>query len=266
MQNKLFSIITITKNPNLIWLKATIQSVVNQDFDNYEYIIVDASSESVYSEIENIILHYADKVNIKLLKQQTKGIWSAFEEAYANCKGQYVGVINSDDYYAKNNVFSNVSKQLSTSESDFIYGNSLRVDSLGNDLYEHKPLFFLSKRNYDFFVFNISHHTLFFKKDILERIPFVTSESNAVDLDFMRRLYQSEYIGSYINERIACFRIHDNNFSSTYSKEDTLNLFEKWNSMPRFMFYFAKSIIFMFNPKYFIFFIKRKFNSKMGKL
>lgn len=255
--NPTFSIVTITKDPNLVWLKQAMESVSTQSFQDYEHLIVDASKDETFSKIEALVLQNANATKIRLIKQTTKGIWSAFDEAYNYCTGNYIGVINSDDYYFNSSVLYQVSDELVSNSADFIYGNSLRVNSLGENLYIHKPLPFLSKANYDFFVFNISHHTLFFKKGILNSIPFITPETNAVDLDFMRRLYQSNFVGCYLNQNIASFRIHDNNFSSTYSKVDTMNLFSKWNSLPKVVFYLARGIVCVFNFGYFSYYIKR---------
>jgi glycosyltransferase involved in cell wall biosynthesis len=251
------SIITITKTPNLSWLQQTMHSIATQSFQDYEHIILDASDDDLFSEIKSLVKQSINVKKIRLIKQKTKGIWNAFEEAYSYSRGVYLGVINSDDYYFDSNVFFQVSQKLASEQADFIYGNSVRVDSLGRNLYTHKPLPFLSKANYDFFVFNISHHTLFFNKDILKSIPFITPETNAVDLDFMRRLYQSNFKGCYLNEIIASFRVHDNNFSSTYSKVDTMKLFSKWNSLPKSTFYLAKAVIFICNLSYFSFYITR---------
>jgi glycosyltransferase involved in cell wall biosynthesis len=257
-----FSIITITKEPNMVWLSETLESVQNQVCKNFEHIVLDASSNETYSEIASLVNSLGDKSNIMLCKQISKGIWAAFDEAYAMCNGEFVGVINSDDYYYQNNVLSKVIATLKQNKFDYCYGNSQRVNQHKEMLYLHKPLKFLSKKNYDFFVFNISHHTLFFRKSILNDINFYTSSTRAVDLDFMRRLYHSQYAGGYLNKTIAGFRIHENNFSSTYSKNDTMRLFVEWNSLPSFVFFFSRMIVFIFNPKYFAYYLNRFFKKK----
>lgn len=251
----LFSIITITKNPDLIWFEKTLESVNSQCFNDYEHIVLDASDDGNFRKLSSLCSSFP---KVKVYKQKSLGIWPAFEEAYLLAKGSYVGVINSDDYYNNDEVFKILSEEISSTEPDFLFGNSRRVDKYGCELYIHKPLPFLSKSNFDYFVFNISHHTLFFKRDVLNKYRFNDSSTNAVDLSFMRKLYKSDLSRVYVNKVLACFRIHDNNYSSSYSKDDTKALFSKWTGLPKDLFFIFKFIIFMANISYLKFYLKNR--------
>ena len=55
MRRHKFSIITITKNPNIEWFKETLISLQNQSYTDYEYIVLDASDDVVFSEIKKVI-------------------------------------------------------------------------------------------------------------------------------------------------------------------------------------------------------------------
>lgn len=257
MRRHKFSIITITKNPNIEWFKETLISLQNQSYTDYEYIVLDASDDVVFSEIKNVISLSEIKSNIILKKQESIGIWPAFNEAYDLSSGEFLAVINSDDYYYDSNVLYKVHLELDSKNLDYCYGNSQRVDMNKGYLYLQKPLSFLKKSNYDFFVFNISHHSLFFRKEVLNNISFYPSKTNAVDLEFVRNLYKSNYVGAYLDLTVACFRIHDNNFSSTYSRLDTTKLFVEWNGLPEIFFTFSRLVVFVSNPRYFLFYLKR---------
>ena len=86
------SIITVTYNSEET-LEETIQSVVNQDYENKEYIIIDgASTDKTLSIVEK----YRDKIAV-VVSEKDKGISDAFNKGISKATGDVVGIINSDD-------------------------------------------------------------------------------------------------------------------------------------------------------------------------
>lgn len=91
-----FSIITVCWNSEKT-IERTIQSVLVQGFDNYEYIIVDGGSTD---KTLDIIKKYEPQFNgrLKYKSEPDKGIYDAFNKGIERAIGKYIWLVNSDDY------------------------------------------------------------------------------------------------------------------------------------------------------------------------
>lgn len=92
MNQPKISIVTITYNSEKT-LERTIRSVVNQNYENLEYIIVDGGSKDGTLEI---VKKYEDKI-AKWVSEPDEGISDAFNKGIRMATGDIVGIINSDD-------------------------------------------------------------------------------------------------------------------------------------------------------------------------
>ena len=96
MSHPFISIITISYNSDST-IEETIRSVVSQDYDNFEYIIVDGGS-SDYTL--SIVDKYRSKIT-KCISEKDHGISDAFNKGIRNAQGEIIGIINSDDILEK---------------------------------------------------------------------------------------------------------------------------------------------------------------------
>ncbi|MBA3898772.1 MAG: glycosyltransferase [Bacteroidetes bacterium] len=117
------SIITITYN-SAETVEDTIKSVLSQDYQNIEYIIIDGASRD---NTLSIISHYKNKVSI-LVSEPDKGIYDAMNKGLSLAKGDIIGLLNSDDVYAHASVISNMVDKLKEKEADAVYGDLVYVD------------------------------------------------------------------------------------------------------------------------------------------
>ncbi len=92
----LISIITVVYNGEK-YLEETILSVLNQSYDNVEYIIIDGGSTD---GTVDIIKKYEDSIDY-WVSESDGGISDAFNKGLKYCTGDLVGIINADDYYEK---------------------------------------------------------------------------------------------------------------------------------------------------------------------
>ena len=70
---------------------------MNQSFKDFEYIIIDGNSDD---NTLNIIKRYEEQIDY-WLSQKDNGIYDAFNKGVNLCRGEYIGIINSDDVYTK---------------------------------------------------------------------------------------------------------------------------------------------------------------------
>ena len=97
------SVITINYN-NAEGLEQTIQSVVNQQFSDFEYIVIDGGSNDGSKQI---LQKYSDKITY-WISEPDKGIYEAMKKGIVKSKGEYLHFLNSGDIYADNDVLFNV--------------------------------------------------------------------------------------------------------------------------------------------------------------
>ena len=92
-----FSIITISYNSEKT-IEKTIKSVLSQDYNKYEYIIVDGMSTDRTLDIVNKYSKYIEKV----ICEKDEGISDAFNKGIKAAKGDYILLLNSDDVMIDN--------------------------------------------------------------------------------------------------------------------------------------------------------------------
>ena len=90
--NPKISIITITYNSERT-LENTIQSVIQQQYNNLEYIIIDGGSTD---STLNIVNKYKKHISYSV-SEPDKGISDAFNKGISAATGDVIGIINSDD-------------------------------------------------------------------------------------------------------------------------------------------------------------------------
>ena len=120
------SIITVTFNSEKT-LRYTIESVLNQNYDDIEYLIIDgASTDSTL----DIIKCYEPKFEGKLhyISEPDKGIYDAMNKGILMATGNVVGFLNSDDLFIDKKVAEDIVSAFDTN-TDAIYANLYFVQS-----------------------------------------------------------------------------------------------------------------------------------------
>lgn len=154
------SIITINLN-NVRGLRKTIESVVNQTFSDFEYIIIDGGSTDGSVEI---IKEFSDKVTYWLSEPDT-GIYNAMNKGIIRSKGDFILFLNSGDYLCDESVLLNVFKE--NLEADIVTGNTILYHPNGKMTYRIAPKKYglVEALNY-----GLSHSCTFHKRILFNKI------------------------------------------------------------------------------------------------
>jgi len=116
------SIITVVFN-GIDTLERTIKSVVNQTYQNIEYIIVDGGSND---GTQNLIKNYENHIS-KWISESDNGLYDAMNKGIRLSSGDYFWFINSGDEIAANDTLQKVFEK--TNSADFYYGQTVMVDN-----------------------------------------------------------------------------------------------------------------------------------------
>ena len=98
--NPFFSVVTVVWN-NFSTIERTISSVLSQSFRNFEYIIIDGKSDDGTVEI---IKKYTSDSRVKFISEKDNGIYDAMNKGIKLSSGNFIHLLNSDDYYSSNDI------------------------------------------------------------------------------------------------------------------------------------------------------------------
>ena len=157
------SIITINWN-NAVGLKKTMESVIAQSCQNFEYIVVDGGSSDGSVDI---IKNYDNIPNLKWISEKDKGIYNAMNKGIKMASGEYVQFLNSGDSLTDKDV---VKKMLDEVEKnghpDIMTGNLLK--DYGKVIIRDSNS--LDKINlWHFYNGSINHPSSYIKLDLFEQ-------------------------------------------------------------------------------------------------
>lgn len=197
------------------YLEQAINSVLNQDYKNWELIIIDGKSTDNSHEIIN---KYCElDTRIKWLKYKDKGISDALNYGLINATGNFIGWIGSDDKYHDKNVFSSVSEKISSNKNiKLIYGDITIIDEK-EEIISKVKMRKISMNE----IFNdnvIGGPNVFFSKKLFDKVGFFNIRSKyAMDYEYWIRCLKSfnkfDEELYYFDRDISFFRIHAESIS-----------------------------------------------------
>ena len=118
MKNLKISIITVVKN-NKDNIEKNILSLINQNYKNYEHIIIDGGSNDGTVEVINKY-----KKDIKyFVSEMDNGIYDAMNKGIDKVDGDIIGILNADDFYYPNALDIVNNYFLKYHDIDFLFGS-----------------------------------------------------------------------------------------------------------------------------------------------
>lgn len=194
------TVITISYNEKST-IKQTIESVLAQDFTDFEYIIVDGKSTDGTMEIIN---EFSDKFSL-VISEEDSGIFDAMNKGVVHAGGEYVIFMNAGDYFVNNTVLTDVFNL--NSEADLIYGDVIFKYSNGILMRRKSPK--ILNKAY-FYIDSLNHQTTFIRKELFEKYGlFDTSLKITSDYDFMLKVIYSKHCSiAYISIPVSVFNLN----------------------------------------------------------
>lgn len=152
------TIITINFN-HKEGLKRTIDSIVNQTFTGYEWIVVDGGSTDGSKEL---LEQYKDRF-AWWCSEPDKGIYNAMNKGLMHASGEYINFMNAGDSFASPTILDEIFLKPHT--ADVLYGRMVVKTIEGEEIWPNmmKP----KLRWFDFFNATLNHQSTFTKRDVL---------------------------------------------------------------------------------------------------
>lgn len=198
------SIITVCYN-SAKTIEDTIQSVINQTYDNIEYIIVDGLSTDSTLEIVD---RYKDKIT-KVVSEKDNGLYDAINKGIGLATGNIIANLNSDDFYIDNNVIYDVVNKMSEDNSDTLYADLFYVDEHNTNKVVRNWVSGNYKKGMFFKGWMPPHPTFFVRKCVYDKYgKFNLELKSAADYEIMLRfIHKHECSISYLPRVVVRMRV-----------------------------------------------------------
>ena len=180
----LVSIITVAYNSEKTIAK-TIESVLNQTYNNIEYIIVDGASRDRTVEVAKSFQDKFDNAegkSLKIISEPDKGMYDALNKGARMATGELVGQINADDWYEPDAVSTMV--ELYKKENYDAAWGSIRIKKSSGDMIKH------AKIGRFWTTTHWCHPGMFSKRNTLLEFPYPL-ETMYDDFDYITAVHQA---------------------------------------------------------------------------
>lgn len=195
------SIITICRNAETT-IEQAIQSVINQNYDDFEYIIIDGDSSD---STKDIIEKYREHIHI-FISEKDQGISDAFNKGIRQATGDVIGILNADDVMLQGTL-SIVAKEMKE-KTDVLFGHVksfIEVDKIPPSKYisDQKEVN-LSALRYEMC---ISHPATFIRRAAYEKYGlYDLSYKNSMDRELLLRMYVGNAVFQHTPYLFTLFR------------------------------------------------------------
>lgn len=191
MSNIRVSIITVSYN-NQETITETIESILNQDYTNLEYIIIDGNSaDNTVKIIQSYEKVFEEKgIIYRWISEPDKGISDAFNKGVKMSTGDYINFQGADDYLLSSDSISELFLGINKDEYGIVVGKIKRVKINGEILWSAPKKLKFMKTSL-LFKMAIPHQGMFVSKKYFEKYGGFKSEFKySMDYEHLLRSYK----------------------------------------------------------------------------
>lgn len=222
------SIIIPLYNPRMAYLRECLDSVINQDYNDYEVILINDGSTDIS---EKICLEYVSKHNcFQYIYQENKGLGEARNTGLDCAKGTYVLFLDSDDAIEKNCI-----KKLvlfaEKKQADMVYFDEVVCDEQMSALFIRKTYSKMESEINKLKALELSMHPAhicarLYRRDLFENVRFASIWYEDMEI-FPRLLSKAQKI-NYYKVPIYYYRQHEGAITRQEYDDRNLDVITAW--------------------------------------
>lgn len=215
--DKLISIIMSTFNETNEELRCSIESILNQTYNNFELLIVDDNPNN--GELANYLRGITD-IRVRIIyNKENMGLVRSLNTALKICKGQYIARMDADDISLKSRLQEQISF-LEAGNYDLVGSSIEIIDEKGrhvkNEYIPNDSNALIQKLK----IKNIlPHPTWFCKKELYDSLNGYRSIPGCEDYDFILRAIKAHYKIGGIHSILLKYRIRSNSITQSHYSE-----------------------------------------------
>lgn len=218
----MISVIMSTYKEDERLLRESIESILNQTYRDFEYIIIlDYPDNDVH---KSVIEEYAlkdDRIHF-YINEKNMGLTDSLNRGLSLCHGEYIARMDADDISLPNRLERQM-KYLEKNHYDLIGGITEMINENGSLLYSIKSVPTDPKKINKALRYSqcIAHPTWLGKKEVFEKNAGYRHMPLCEDYDFTLRAVLNGFVISNLNEAVLKYRMTSNSISRS-------NLFEQY--------------------------------------
>ncbi len=218
----MISVIMSTYKEDERLLRESIESILNQTYKDFEYIIIlDYPDNDVH---KRVIEEYAlkdDRIHF-YVNEKNMGLTDSLNRGLSLCHGEYIARMDADDISLPNRLERQM-KYLEKNHYDLIGGITEMINENGSLLYSIKSVPTDPKKINKALRYSqcIAHPTWLGKKEVFEKNAGYRHMPLCEDYDFTLRAVLNGFVISNLNEAVLKYRMTSNSISRS-------NLFEQY--------------------------------------
>jgi glycosyltransferase involved in cell wall biosynthesis len=209
------TVVTVVRNAENV-IEKTIKSVLEQNYPNVEYIVIDGDSQD---KTQLIIENYSHQID-KYISEPDRGIYDAMNKGAKLATGDWILYMNAGDYFYAPNSLSNLTSALNSDADVILAGlEEVLVDDLETRHFQRmpKPIKEIWRS------MPTSHQATLVRLSCQLEYGFDTSYIWCADHDFLARMYRKGK--KFVNQDIL-FCVFDCN--SNNSRDIMMFISERW--------------------------------------
>lgn len=211
------------------YIEKCISSILDQDYANYEIIIVDDGSTDKSAEIIDRITNL-NRDKIVSIHQENKGLGGARNTGLEKATGKYVWFIDSDDTIAPYSL-KHLDEFIQKQEVDILVFDRVAIDELGNEMetevgvdFEHEDIFSLEK-NPQMLYMSPSACNKIFRKELFEKTKICFPDKIWFeDLYTIPKLYFHANKMGYLHESLYLYLQRDGSIMNNRNVEKNIDI------------------------------------------
>ena len=180
-------------------IATAIESVLNQTYQNIEYLVIDGLSKDYTVEIaKTYIPKFSEKgMEMKVISEADRGMYDALNKGVSIASGELIGNINADDWYEPVAVEKMV--ELYEKEQYDLAWADLRIIKPSGNMIKKAHVGKLKTTA------GFCHPTMFSKKTVLMELPYACEKMDD-DFEMILRAYKAKKKIVTLNEVLANYR------------------------------------------------------------
>lgn len=203
------SIVTASFN-SIHTIRDTIESVLQQNYPDFEHIVVDGGSKDGTVELLKEYPH------LRWISEKDEGLYHAMNKGIQMATGEIVNMLNSDDCFRPGALQAVGQAFAAHPDWDGLFGDIVYVDAQGKEIYRREEAVF----DYNVLRFSgvcyVIHQTLFVKKAAHDRLGLYKHKKylSSADYDFILELGRARCRIGHVRQLLVNYRYHDRGQSS----------------------------------------------------
>jgi alpha-1,6-rhamnosyltransferase len=209
-----------------LYIEECLLSILQQDYDNYELIVVnDGSTDASASKIEALRQVY----DFQFYQQENKGVSAALNNALSHARGEFVITHDSDDVMLAGRIQRQVSYMLDHPEVGLLGAKVIYIDSDGKPL-KHKISSDTRVQRWSFDelladAYAVGAPVALYRREAIDKVGGYDPSIKVQDFQMTLRIAEVGYKVDILPDRVTLYRRHETNISKTaYKSQLTYDL------------------------------------------